>query len=262
MLLQRPPTLTTLTDESMGSINSTNSSPTHCLHDLSTLLSSHERSASATSNSTSLSIIACLTWFPSPRGSFGWHEPPTWKVDFVELALSRWNEALAPGEEPWDRVLFHMAHINLHSSLGLLQRHAKRLAKNIRPPTEQGSFAAISKWLASQHFDISAWHAKSLLGIVKSSIGDHHWATGNFNSAEQLNRRAPISEPPHLPFCIYFASVVLWYGCLRPEQGRLQPNLCIINGTNLLSRLDVQVAKHLSDALCELMLEDETFVQP
>ncbi|KAJ9609571.1 hypothetical protein H2200_005898 [Cladophialophora chaetospira] len=257
LLLQRPPTLTPLTTQFRSSCDENELVPTRYFHNLADLLPSPRNAKPVVGTLIDLAMIVRLTWFGGPRASRG-QESRLWKLDFVELALTRWGEATAHVEEPLLLVLYHMAHLNLHSDLGLLQRHARKAAKGCSIPPSSSGTPSIKGWLASQQYDISAWHAERLLKTSKSAFRSHNRATHASGSGQQQQKAQNLnSEPPHLPFCIYFASLVLWYGCLRPDQDSSRGNLCIVNGMTLLSRLNVQVARNLSNALQELTLAEQ-----
>lgn len=63
------------------------------------------------------------------------------------------------------------------------------------------------------------------------------------------------AEPPHLPLCIYFATLVVWFNDLRAGQkgSSLGEDESIEAGSQLLFRLRVPVAKLLGMGLCELL---------
>jgi hypothetical protein len=153
-------------------------------------------------------------------------------------------------------VLYHMANINLHANIGLLQRHARSIAKVDHALLNSQVFTSVQKWLSSRHYDVAVWHAERLLRITISIMGIDHWALSDPRSSEgPPNARTFASQPPHLPFCVYFASLVLWYGRLDSGQGRLRRNSHIDAGIRLLFHLEVQVAKYLGNALFELTQE-------
>ena len=65
-------------------------------------------------------------------------------------------------------------------------------------------------------------------------------------------------EPPHVLFCVYLAILVLWYGMVAQYQDRLLRNMRAFEaGAKILFHLKVHVAKHLGDALYELMVGHE-----
>ncbi|EXJ67491.1 uncharacterized protein A1O5_09504 [Cladophialophora psammophila CBS 110553] len=260
LLLQRPPTLTALKDGYLDPRGSPNTAEKHGLDDLSALMTLSGKYTGQGDGLASLAAVSSLAWFSSPHGPFGWRRPPLWKTEFVEVALGRWIEAHRSDEEDaGTMLLYHMVHINLHSNLALLRRLACLVAKSGRMPSNAKVFDSIERWLKSRHFDIARWHAESLLKnvVCARSAGEKLNLTGLGSSAHLPKPRRLIPEPPHLPFCAYFATLVLWYGNLLPGHGRLQRNACVAQGAQILFDLNVSVSRNLGHALYELMADEE-----
>lgn len=229
----------------------------HWLDDLAVLVSSSRKISSIGGTVAGLGAVASFAWYSSPHGCFGWREPTLWDSNFVDIALERWIELQSGEVAPWTLLLFHMAHIHLHANLGLLQ-HIARLVARTSLRSSAGYVTAIEQWLTGRHYEISRYHAESILKIAKNTLGTeqrnfHCSKSGNFASHSQ----AVVPEPPHLPFCIYFATLVLWYGNLFPERDRLIHNAFLEAGAQILSGLHVRVAIYLRDALYELRIEEE-----
>ena len=257
LLLQRPPTLTIFSDTFIDIKTKPGASQKHWFDDLAAVMTVGGRSDGQDRGLSDLAAIGSFAWFPSPHDSLCYRESPLWKPDFVEVALSRWMEAQKEIES-CTLLLYHMAHISLHCNLGYLQRLAGPVARIGRISLHHSILASIAKWLTGRHFVIAKWHAENLLKIVKAALG---------NNPRNLRKhktpppppKGPIltPEPPHLPFCIYYATLVLWYGNLLRAQDRLLRDACLEEGARTLLQLDVRVAQHLGNALHELQLEGD-----
>lgn len=209
-----------------------------------------------------LAELASLSWFVSPHGPAGWKDPVLWKSDFVEVGLQRWRTDYNSHHpsHTWTTLLYHMVHLNLHSNVDLLQRHARLVAKTGRLPSQPSVFKSIDKWRNSRHYTICGWHADNVLEIAKLSSIQYGPTNGMRGSLPILRvsdrTQAPTSEPPHVPFCIYFATLIHWYGRIGREH-REDPssvNMCIETGARLLFQLKAHVATHLGRALYELLM--------
>lgn len=262
LLLQRPPTLTALKDGNLDHRGRPGTKERHGFDDLAALMTLTGKPTCQGDGLAALAAVSCFAWFPSPHGPFGWREPSPWKTEFVEVALSRWIETQTGNEEPSMLLLYHLVHISLHSNLGLLQRLARLVTKSGRMPSNAKVYNSIERWLKSRHYAIAQWHAEGLLKVITLSKGggsDRWNLGGQAFSTFQIKPRTLMLDTPHQPFCAYFATLVLWYGCLVPSQGqgRLQRNACITQGARILFDMKVRVARNLGNALYELMAEED-----
>lgn len=168
-----------------------------------------------------------------------------WKTEFIELALDRWIRQQSQEVSYSQILLYHMTQIYLQSSLPLLQRHALVRAAsrtNADLPEE------VRAWVASPRYKVSKWHAENIILTVK-----RHAALKD--AINRPTRQNGPSEPPHLPYCLYFAIVVLWYGSIASDNdGKLDRG--VLEGIELLSGLRIHVAKLLTMVLRD-MLPDE-----
>jgi hypothetical protein len=230
LLLQRPPTLTSLADAPLARGDST---------------------ASAVDN---LSAVSCLTWFAKPHRHVAGQEPVIWKPDFVELKLRNWIERPMADTEPSSLITYHMGHINLHVNIGFLQRHSRSLSRNDYRASKSSIKTSMWERVSGQSHETATWHSHSLLKLVRSMAETRfllpHHPDSVANQHTPSNRSFP--QPPHLPFCVYFASLVLWYGAMCTAKPLNQQNIHLRNGAQLLESLSVHVAKYLARALYEL----------
>jgi hypothetical protein len=164
-----------------------------------------------------------------------------WKNEFIELALDRWLRLQPHEAKPSQMLLFHMTHIYLHSNIPVIQRYAMARATsrvNNSPPNE------IQSWITSQGYQVSRWHAEQIMHIVKRR-----------KSAAEANSETATFEPPHLPYCLYFAVLVHWYGS-KTSESHSKVERSVLEGIELLSSLDVYVARLLTMALREMLPEE------
>lgn len=209
-----------------------------------------------------LAEIASFSWFVSSHGPWGFREPALWKSDFVEVQLERWRTDCSSDTviDPWTKSLYHMVHLNLHSNIDLLQRHARLVAKIGHLPLRPSVFCSIERWRNSRHYRTCRWHAEQVLEIVKSSSKQYPSTLTSRATGEAVcgSPRPPVanSEPPHVPFCIYYATLILWYGGVGQAQlgNTSSANMWIELGAGLLFQLKAHVATHLGKALYELRI--------
>ncbi|KAK5064917.1 hypothetical protein LTR84_000751 [Exophiala bonariae] len=203
-----------------------------------------------------LAEISSYSWALHPHGSAHPNDQLLWNLNFIELALERWNQSRLMGPElPTNShlstmLLYHLTHINLHSNLRLLQRSTKDFMAPANSPKSSKTYQAIVAWAASSHFKISHWHSEAIQSLVSDAM----------SAARRRTQLQPetshILESPHLPFCIYFSTLILWYGARAKSQTDQSSDVIIDNGSQLLLGLKVKVAKHLASALNDVLSEN------
>jgi hypothetical protein len=196
-----------------------------------------------------LAMISAYSWMPSPRGHECLRRPQLWKTEFVELALERWVVARTQESDPPDlsqSLIYHLTYINLHSNLAVLQRFAHEFIRPAENQISPNAFDSLRAWVHGSDFPIALWHAECMLKRIRSSL-------------PPLQRRndpgvakTRFLEPPHLPYCVYFATLIVWYGGTREDSIHGSRNGCIEAAVQILSRLRAPVSKVVSSALCEL----------
>ncbi|KAI1652744.1 hypothetical protein F4813DRAFT_376963 [Daldinia decipiens] len=202
-----------------------------------------------------LATIICYSWMASPQNTENSSHTPLWRLEFVELALNRWIQAKTaemeyPSQlEVSQMLLYHLTQVALHSNLNHLQRLTQVALQASKPPQEGGALDSIRAWRDSHRFNVAQWHAKTTLRIAQEAI------TAPRRHVSSAKDKLRISEAPHLPLCIYFATLVVWWGELISdgrETGSVNTS-AIETGSQLLFRLKVPVSKILGTALCELL---------
>ena len=214
-----------------------------------------------------LATIICYSWMANAQGTES-SPSPLWRAEFVEIALDRWVQAQAAATEPPHRIepsqmlLYHLTQVSLHSDLGNLRRLTKAIVESANPsPPESGGSGGVDvfpdsarAWRSSRHFGIARWHAETILRIVQEGMA----APRRRGSSVAGSERPRFAEAPHLPLCIYFATLIVWCGDVGSKGGGdpYSGDSCIEAGMQLLSRLKVPVSRLLGNALSELLYHE------
>jgi hypothetical protein len=215
---------------------------------------SHLFDPNGSSNGT-LSEVASLCayiWTASPQGQEIDECRQLWRPEFVELALERWASTARSHTDSStlpSMLLYHLASLRLRINLGLLQKCARNAQVTYGSVTERQTSNGMHEHIDGQGFQAALWHARTMLQVIKESLDNYG------RHAADTRSRDLIPEPPHLPFCIYFATVVVWYSEVSADQAlSVRSNVGIENGIYLLGLLRVRVAGVLTNALRELLL--------
>ena len=199
-----------------------------------------------------LATVSLFSWMSLPQGLDWRSDSLLWRTEFVELALDRLTGVDPPDTTELSRtLLYHLAHINLHANLSLIQRLSLALTVRNGAASHDRETAAVRIWATSFDATIVQWHAAQILGRAKDMI-----------SPARRRRRFTPTEPqvlvesPHLPFCIYFASLTMWsIDCFQSSKLPAE-NAHVELATELLFGLKARVAKRLGEALCDLLPEE------
>ncbi|CRG82906.1 hypothetical protein PISL3812_00253 [Talaromyces islandicus] len=199
--------------------------------------------------------LGVYTWAAGPKGQEHSRGYQLWRSEYVQLGLERWREANARSTEttqPSSCLLYHLAHIHLQVNIGFLQRFAHIFTKMPDNPRTKKIVDRLQQCICGQPFKVSLWHARAMLCCLKEYISMPTRHRQEVAAAQHL------LEPPHLPYCIYFATLLMWYNEYGSTgQHSLASDACIRNGAQLLGMLKVKVARVLANALCELSSEEE-----
>ena len=201
-----------------------------------------------------LSTISIMAWPVLPRGVIRPGKRTLWRVEFIELALNSWAKTQNDSTTWSTLLLYHLIHINLHTNVDVVQRFAHSPAGSPFRSESGKAYACIEQWRKSRHFSIAKWHARSILRRVKDAtvaiqkrpsdtLGDLPSETG---------RHLILPEAPHLPYCIYFAALVLWCGSVVSADEKTSSVSSIETSSQLLSVMKVRVAELLGGILREL----------
>ncbi len=211
---------------------------------------------STSSDIRGVAALSSYSWMVGPRGHELTPHQNLWKEEFLELGLDRWvrrrNVAIRPTEsrDLPQLLLYHLTHLSLHSNLELIQRLAPEVSK-LPHTCDQGDYSRwILTWVKGEHFKMAKWHAQALLLLVKETQ-----AVTRRGSQTQKDESI-LPEPPHLPYCIYFATLIVWYGLWVGNGQPSALNAHLDASVQLLFSLRAHVSKILGRALLELSSHD------
>jgi hypothetical protein len=208
-----------------------------------------------------LTILSLYSWGVTPRNNSTANPASLWNVEFVQLALNNWFYG-QDGTTDWlTMVLYHMINANLHLNLGLLQQcvHGYTLAKHDSLLTSK-----LESLAKSEGFEIALSHVRSLLEIVReqqarcqqtknmSSMTSPSGSRSSIRSTGNTDHGPVLQEAPHLPYAIYFSSLIEWTASVGQKASSASCASAIELGIRLLSNLRIQVAEVLIKLLQEL----------
>lgn len=247
LLLQRPPYFL--------SINHHHRQQSSLKLDLTPLFNPTAHSTPVTGCLREVANLGIYSWAASPRGQEYTRVPQLWRPEFIELGLERWENAQASSRTTTDlpsMLLYHLAHLHLQVNLGILQRLARSFKAKPKTPSEEKISDIVRRCTRGPSFKAAVWHAMAMLRDIKE-----HVAVSGRRQPEFLER-PQILEPPHLPYCIYFATLMVWYSeYVVTGSHSITGNTCIENGIHLLGMLNLRVAKVLANALRELFPDED-----
>ncbi|EMC98768.1 hypothetical protein BAUCODRAFT_379824 [Baudoinia panamericana UAMH 10762] len=184
------------------------------------------------------------------------------KPDFVEIACEKWIQSgvAVPSTDMTALLLYHMIGINLHANLSTLQTFAY-LGTGSETHGHRGRSMAeeIHCWLEERDYDVAHWHAEQLTTIVEASL-THPKADASLRSRSSLSSgntaepRKVVYEAPHVPYAIYYATLVLYVkgAAMRDRLSAPLVRAPLVRGERLLSFLKVAVAQPLARMLCDM----------
>lgn len=197
-----------------------------------------------------VAVLSIYTWAASPRGREYSRVQQLWNPNFIELALERWVNSIPSSmmmSELPSILIYHLSHLHLQVNFGILQRFSHIFVKVPDAPSEKKIFDTIRECICAPSFRAAVWHSHAIIRVVREMVA----ASGRRQL--RISEHAHIFEPPHLPYCIYFATLVVWYHeYVKSGLVSAAREMCLENGIHLLSMLKVQVAKVLANALREL----------
>lgn len=255
VLLQRPsgasPRLTNhvFTDQLVGDVSS---SGTPLLEALFTPGVAADNAKSDGPGLNALSTIAVFV-HPAIPGAIGRNQAANiWRSEFVELALNSWAE-VRPRNSISDLLLYRMIHISLHTNLELLQAYAHCKSHNEAGPGAHTVFKDAEEWVTSLHYEIAQWHATRILLESHSCLTERGKGQDTRGSSAQSDARPDgrLMDAPHVPYCIYYATLVLWCGSTLSSEWPTVQALHLGTSSYMLALLKVRVAGILANALSE-----------
>ncbi|KAK5689348.1 hypothetical protein LTR97_012912 [Elasticomyces elasticus] len=240
LILQRPPCATPPQLRSMASLEQNQAAPNPGLP------------GHAQGLHTSIAGLSTFAWAASCQGEELSCSRQLWRSEFVELAMERWmdeRELPLSGSDLPTILIYHLMHLRLKVNLDFLQKSAREFTT----PRSQTSSShdVLENYVRERPFAIAMWHARAMLSMVQASLGVPSNATTPSTPSKRM------SEPPHLPYCIYFSTMILWYGEFAKSGYRsLARDACIKQGVRLLGGLKIRVARVFIVALRELLPDE------
>jgi hypothetical protein len=180
-----------------------------------------------------------------------------WGPHFAELACDNWLRTIGQTSSYSSLAVYHMMNIMLHANLTLLQ-HFAHFAPGSAARDPKNSLVAreIKTWKEGRHYEIANWHAEGIISSVEKAIST------SSGKAEQQRSRSTNTEPrrlpyeaPHVPYAIYYATLVIWCGAITDEPTDMSsPNaqVYIARGERILSLHKVHIAQLLARVLYEI----------
>ena len=222
----------------------------------------------------SLASLAALTphlWpvlYPSSSGTGspcdGIKNHGLWKTDFVELAGDTWLRTAGNTANSSSLAVYHIMNIMLHGNLAVLQCFAhSNPGSETRDPEKSSTGREVHAWLHGRHYSIAHWHAENLVMSVENAF------IAPPTRAKRQDARLPLSlslssstetarlpfEAPHVPYAVYFATLVLWCGTMakhKTSASEVSSRAHLVRGEQILSQHRVHIAQLLAAVLEEI----------
>lgn len=272
--MQRPPSMSWSHVNSFAHLPSMDSHTTQLRRQVVALTDRSHTVCSNENKKYSLASLAALSthlWpvvYPSPSRhtspGTGIKSHSLWKADFVELACDTWLRTAGPGANPSSLAVYHMMNIMLHANLAGLQYFAhSHPGSEARDPEKSSTGREIHAWVQDKHYMIASWHAENLTNGIENAFDTPS------DRAKKQDSRAPLTihsststepprlpfETPHVPYAIYFATLILWCGAMVKDNNcssDASARAHLARGERLLSLHKVHIARLLACVLQEV----------
>ncbi len=226
---------------------------------------------------TELSAVARFIPYIVPKAFGGSEIPNFWRAEFAESALHRWlkQHQHVPVSE---LLLSHMVLLSCHANLELLQFYATSRSHHGFKAQTEVFLVGIREWSAA-HRTISRWNAARIITLMQESQAgtmSDRLALGD-TDLEKSSSSLSLIEAPHVAYCVYYATLVLWCGSLLSNEAATTQALhlryvvlvhetaydetytdgCVLyvcsTGACILATLRPRIGRVLSSALKEIM---------
>ncbi|KAK5227824.1 hypothetical protein LTR47_008395 [Exophiala xenobiotica] len=273
IIMQRPPSLSWQHVHAFRQTSSPTSQVARLYQQVLRLTDGGLTGAPAVGNDISLGSLASLTshlWpamYPRQNrygaDSVSVESLSLWKPDFPELACSTWLQSQGECVNFSCLAAYHMMNIMLHANLTVLQSFAHSPPGSAaRDPKKSLAAREMHAWTQDRQYKIARWHAEQMIVSVEGAFtstaktdqqgSQQPPSRSSFTASEP--RRLP-HEAPHVPYAIYYATLVLWCGAVIEERGGAQPasvQAPIARGERILSLHKVHIAQLLARVLNEI----------
>ncbi|KAH8688649.1 hypothetical protein BGW36DRAFT_442920 [Talaromyces proteolyticus] len=203
-------------------------------------------------NLGSLAVLAAFSW-PIMPSALDNYEPSSsiWKTDFVDLACDAWLRAQPADIKVSSLVLYHTMNIASHANFDPLQNLAHSpQGSAASEKCEKTSESTINTWVRSRHYDIARWHAESLIDCTEKAITASMKEGASRNQhgriappSTNIERSLVVTEAPHIPYAIYYATLILWCGDILLDDNRMAGVSHLARGGHVLSRCRVRIVQ-------------------
>jgi hypothetical protein len=199
-----------------------------------------------------LAALSIYTWHSISSGPVERGANLLWKQEFFELALNRWATAYGNMVETRVMLLFHINLIGLLTNLKQVH-HVSQLYLRGESGSKDSLYLAFRKWRDGDNCDRALWHANEL---VRAAEGLSSRQRSPDDEEESRSARAGkgFIEAPHIPFCIYLATLTLWAAAMVEEKPDVaSAKVHLESGVHILGYLKVRIAQVLRRVLKRLI---------
>ena len=203
---------------------------------------------------TALQVVSLMIPRFTPGAFCLQPEPELWRSDFAHLALHQLGAATNISAS--DAFLYHMVNISLHIDLHLLQCFARPGGGASTEAVRKSMAADFANWSQGRHGAIARWHATRIVLQAQSSLSKKANAKdepqGHISPSPKSH--ASMLGAPHVPYSIYYATIVLWGAATVTGSSQMERELLLRTGSHVLCSLAVRVASVLASALSEIQV--------
>ncbi|KAK5048191.1 hypothetical protein LTR84_005861 [Exophiala bonariae] len=146
----------------------------------------------------------------------------------------------------------------LRANLTVVQSFAHSAPKSAARDPEKGIAAReVQAWTRSPQYKFSRWHADHMITAIEESFSDPNVLnrqSGQPSLSATEGQRLPF-ESPHIPYALYFATLIVWCGEMSKENNNsasLATQAAIKRGERLLLLHKVHIAKLLARVLLDV----------
>lgn len=220
---------------------------------------------------TSLASLSTFVWpaiYP-PQNIYGADKSRVsgdlfmWRADFAELACDTWLHKIHQPGNISHLVIYHMMCIMLHANFTVLQSFAHSSPGSTGRDAKRGSAAReIHAWTEDRHYTIAEWHAENMIAGIETALLDPMVTRQVSNKTSTRTSSLSATEPlcllfetPHVPYAVYYATLVLWSGafiaqkCADPASA-VSARAQLARGERILLLHKVHIAQLLARVLC------------